>query len=173
MTARIVGTGLNRADPARGLSVAMAMVLVWLLSVSPVWGHGGGEPYLSDVEAGPYSLYVWLDPLPAQTGELHVTVSVNLPTANGSEPVTGLSVLMRASHPDGWTVEAEATHENALNKLFYEGRLDLKQEGVWAVELLMGDGSGQVAYALDVDITAQPNAWQAFLNWFRALFNRR
>ena len=172
MTLRFAGTGLNRANLARRLSVATAMVLVWLLSVLPVWGHGGGEPYLSDVEAGPYSLYVWLDPLPAQTGELHVTVSVNLPTANGSEPVTGLSVRMRASHPDGWTAEAEATHENALNKLFYEGRLDLKQEGTWTVELMLGDGSDLVAYTLDVDVAARPSGWQAFLNWFRALFKR-
>ena len=172
MTMRVAGTGLNRATLALCLSVATATVLVWVLSVSPVWGHGGGEPFLSDVEAGPYSLYVWLDPLPAQTGELHVTVSVNLPTANGSEPVTGLPVLMRARHPDGWTIEAEATHENALNKLFYEGRLDLKQEGTWTVELLLGDAPDQVAHAFDVDVAARPSGWQAFLNWFRALFNR-
>ncbi len=165
--------GRDRAVLVR-MSVAAAMALLLLLSASGplVLGHGGGEPFLSDVPAGPYSLYVWLDPLPAQTGELHITVSVNLPAEGGSEPVTELSVLMRASHPDGWTSEAPATHENALNKLFYEGRLDLKQAGTWTIELLIGDAPDQVAYPIDVDVTAKPNAWQAFLNWFRALFNR-
>lgn len=157
--------------PLRRL-LAVALALSLLLPASVVWGHGGGEPFLSDVAAGPYSLYVWLDPLPAQTGELHVTVSVNVPVDDASEPVTGLPVLMRARHPDGWEVEAPATHENALNKLFYEGRLDLQQAGTWTIDLLMGDGPDQVVHAMEVDIAAQPSAWQAFLNWFRALFDR-
>lgn len=153
-------------------SLAAVLALLLLLSGSVVWGHGGGAPFLSDVAAGPYSLYVWLDPLPAQTGELHVTVSVNVPVDDASEPVTGLPVLMRARHPDGWEVEAPATHENALNKLFYEGRLDLQQAGTWTIDLLMGNGPDQVVHSIDVDVAAQPSAWQAFLDWFRALFNR-
>lgn len=153
-------------------SLAAALALSLLLPVSVVWGHGGGEPFLSDVAAGPYSLYVWLDPLPAQTGELHVTVSVNAPVDGTSEPVTGLPVLMRARHPDGWEVKASATHENALNKLFYEGRLDLQQVGTWTIDLLIGDGPDQVVHSIEVDVVAQPSAWQAFLDWFRALFNR-
>ena len=153
-------------------SLAAVLALSLLLSASVVWGHGGGEPFLSDVAAGPYSLYVWLDPLPAQTGELHVTVSVNMDVDGASEPVTGLSVLMRAHHPDGWEVEAPATHENALNKLFYEGRLDLKQAGPWTIDLLMGDASEQVVHSIEVDVASQPSAWQAFLDWFRALFDR-
>lgn len=152
--------------------LAVALALSLLLPASVVWGHGGGEPFLSDVAAGPYSLYVWLDPLPAQTGELHVTVSINVPVDGASEPVTGLPVLMRARHSDGWEVEAPATHENALNKLFYEGRLDLQQAGTWTIDLLMGDALEQVVHAIEVDVAAQPSAWQAFLNWFRALFNR-
>ena len=154
------------------LLLAAGLALSLLLPASVVWGHGGGEPFLSDVAAGPYSLYVWLDPLPAQTGELHATVSVNTAADGASEPVTGLPVLMRARHPDGWEVEAPATHENALNKLFYEGRLDLKQEGTWTVEFLIGGGPDQVVYTLDVDVAARPSGWQAFLNWFRTLFNR-
>ncbi len=153
-------------------SLAPALALSLLLSASVVWGHGGGEPFLSDEAAGPYSLYVWLDPLPAQTGELHVTVSVNMAADGASEPVTGLPVLMRARHPDGWEVEAPATHENALNKLFYEGRLDLQQVGTWTIDLLMGEGADQVVHAIDVDVAATPSAWQAFLDWFRTLFNR-
>lgn len=158
----------------RSLRLALAAVLALslLLSGSVVWGHGGGEPFLSDVAAEPYSLYVWLDPLPAQTGELHVTVSVNVPADGASEPVIGLPVLMRARHPDGWTAEAPATHENALNKLFYEGRLDLKQTGTWTIDLLMGDAPDQVVHSIAVDVAAQPSAWQAFLDWFRTLFNR-
>lgn len=152
--------------------LAVALALSLLLPASVVWGHGGGEPFLSDVAAGPYSLYVWLDPLPAQTGELHVTVSVNVPVDGASEPVTDLPVLMRARHPDGWEVEASATHENALNKLFYEGRLDLQQAGTWTIDLQMGDGPDQVVHSIDVDVAATPGAWQAFLDWFRALFNR-
>ena len=158
-------------NPLR-LSLMAVLALSLLFSASVVWGHGGGEPFLSDVAAGPYSLYVWLDPLPAQTGELHVTVSVNTAGDSASEPVIGLPVLMRARHPDGWEVEAPATHENAHNKLFYEGRLDLPQAGTWTIDLLMGDASEQVVHAIEVDVAAQPSAWQAFLNWFRALFNR-
>ena len=158
----------------RSLRLALAAVLAlsMLLSASVVWGHGGGEPFLADVAAGPYSLYVWLDPLPAQTGELHITVSVNVPVDDASEPVTGLSVLMRAGHPDGWEVEAPATHDNAHNKLFYEGRLDLQQDGTWTIDLLIGDGPDQVVHSMDVDVAATPSAWQAFLDWFRALFSR-
>ena len=58
------------------------------------------------------------------------------------------------------------------NKLFYEGRLDLKQAGPWTIDLLMGDASEQVVYSIEVDVASQPSAWQAFLDWFRALFNR-
>ena len=170
----------RRADARRGweataLRLAASTVFALLLllpGTAPILGHGGGEPYLSDVAAGPYSLYVWLDPLPAQTGELHITVSVNIAADGASEPVTGLPVLMRARHLDGWEVEAPATHENALNKLFYEGRLDLQQAGTWTIGLLMGDASDQVTYAIEVDIAAKPSAWQAFRGWFRVLFSR-
>ena len=160
------------AIPLRRTASAVFAVLLLLSGSVPILGHGGGEPYLSDVAAGPYSLYVWLDPLPAQTGELHITVSVNVPAAGASEPVTDLPVLMRATHPDGWTAEAPATHENALNKLFYEGRLDLQQTGTWTIDLLLGDAPDQVVHSMEVDITATPGAWQAFLDWFRDLFGR-
>ena len=171
MRIRSVAARRLRGNPLR-LLLAAVLALSLLLSASAVWGHGGGEPFLSDVQVGPYSLYVWLDPLPAQTGELHVTVSVNLPATDGSEPVTGLKVLMRATHPDGGVVEVPATHDNALNKLFYEGRLGLEQAGTWTIDLLIGDGPDQVAHAVEVDVAAKPSAWQAFLGWFRALFNR-
>lgn len=179
--------------------------LLWLLGgLCLCWGgriglleaHGGGTPVVSAVPSGPFVLYAWIEPWPAETGELHVTVSVNAPAPDDAErkdPVLQANVVIQAMPADNADrmVQAVATHEQAANKLFYEGRLVLPTPGVWNLQLRIDAQQGTTTHELPIEVTGaaldaipeeqEPvagtesgNGEHGFLGrllaWFRSLF---
>ncbi len=124
------------------LSVTMLVLLFAALSPSQLLAHAGvGIQHLNNVLAGPYRVFVWSDPEPPTVGEYHVTVAL---TENIEGDATGLAgapildafVTVEITHVEtGETLSARATHDDALNKLFYEASFAPDEGGAWSVQV--------------------------------------
>ena len=118
------------------------LLLTGLLLPAPLLAHGGvGLQHLNNVPAGPFRVYVWSDPEPPQVGEYHVTIAI---TENIAGDATGLAggpvldayIIVELLHQEsGATLSAQATHDDALNKLFYEASFEPAQKGSWAIQV--------------------------------------
>ncbi|MXY91864.1 MAG: hypothetical protein F4047_04855 [Caldilineaceae bacterium SB0670_bin_27] len=120
----------------------LLLLLSGILLPAPLLAHGGvGVQHLNNVPAGPFRVYVWSDPEPPQVGEYHVTVAL---TENMEGDSTGLAggpvldavVTVELTHEEsGETLSARATHDDALNKLFYEASFEPARQGNWSVRV--------------------------------------
>lgn len=124
-------------------------LILFLIWQSPVQGHGGGVLQLFNAEAGPYWVSVWTAPKPLQTGKVHITVAVVEPPEDRSQPeqgkpVLGATVQLLAQAANGVErIETVATHEQAVNKFFYEADLELETVGMWQFEITVSGALGQ------------------------------
>lgn len=155
---------MRRSTPTPFVALALAL-LALVAGGTTVLGHAGaGTPQISNQEMGPYRVFVWSDPQPAQVGEYHVAVALteNIPgdtTGFAGDAVLDAEVLVTVTHAgDGTTLTAPATHENAVNKVFYEAEFDLPEVGQWQVEISVQspDGPVSIAYAADVQPASLP-----------------
>ncbi len=180
--------GNSRADQTNRRCARVGAALFLLVFASAVvlprqiFGHAGGEPAVSEVTVGPFVLYVWLDPVPAIVGEQHVTVSVNTPLTDAVEetvPLLEADVTVSAvfsSHSDV-AVIAQATHDQAANKLFYESRLELPTAGSWQlfIEISSGLDTATFEFPLEVEEAKAKSVeklWGRFLEWLGGFFPR-
>ena len=149
------------------LSLLVLWILAGLILPGAALAHGGGTPVLTDAEAGPYRLFVWANPAEPFVGEYHVTVAVTEPVAPGEDPLGGTPVLgaevtLFFQHLEAdEAIQATATHENATNKLLYEGDVALPRPGPWqvTVQVVGPEGEGQASYTIQVAAKRQVN-WQ-------------
>ncbi len=118
------------------------ILLAGTLLPLPLMAHGGiGVQHLNNIPAGPYRVYVWSDPEPPEVGEYHVTIALteNIEgdsTGLAGGPVLDASVTVELVHLDsGESLSALATHEDALNKLFYEASFGPPHKGNWSVQV--------------------------------------
>ena len=120
----------------------LLLLLTVALLPAPLLAHGGlGIQHLNNVPAGPFRVYVWSDPEPPLVGEYHVTIAL---TENIEGDTTGLAggpvldayVTVELIHLEsGSTFSAQATHDDALNKLFYEASFEPGKQGNWSVQV--------------------------------------
>ena len=153
-----------RGHPAWAPVLVVVMALLAVAGATqPVQAHGGGTPQLVNAEAGPYWVSVWTQPDPLRAGDMHVSVAVSeAPRPGAPEGSAGDLVLdarvhvqvqpMRGSGP---TLTAEATHEDAVNKLFYEADLDLPGDGYWEVVISVEGPLGAGSASFDVEALPQ------------------
>ncbi len=149
------------------LGLLVWWILAGCLLPQVALAHGGGTPVLTDAEAGPYRLFVWANPAEPFVGEYHVTVAVTQPVAPGEDPLSGTPVLgaevtLLFQHLEtGEEIRAAATHENATNKLLYEGDVALPRPGPWqvTVRVVGPDGEGQAGYTIQAAAKRQVD-WQ-------------
>lgn len=120
----------------------LLLLLAGLLLPAPLLAHGGvGVQHLNNVPAGPFRVYVWSDPEPPQVGEYHVTVALteNIEgdsTGLAGGPVLDAVVTVELTHVEsGETLSARATHDDALNKLYYEASFEPARQGNWTVRV--------------------------------------
>ncbi len=144
----------------RSLSFFILLCLL-VLSVPIVKAHGGGTPQLTNTEVGPYWISVWTQPDPPQVGELHLTAALAEPGVlsaslkEAGPPILNalIEVQLRSLDRPGEIISAIASHESAVNKLFYEADLDVPHSGRWEATLLVSGpdgGSGTVSFELEV-----------------------
>lgn len=120
----------------------LLLLLSGILLPAPLMAHGGvGVQHLNNVPAGPFRVYVWSDPEPPQVGEYHITVALteNIEgdsTGLAGGPVLDAVVAVELTHEEsGETLSARATHDDALNKLFYEASFEPARQGNWSVRV--------------------------------------
>ncbi len=118
------------------------ILLTVILLPAPILAHGGiGVQHLNNIPAGPYRVYVWSDPEPPEVGEYHVTIALteNIEgdsTGLAGGPVLDASVTVELMHTEsGETLSARATHDDALNKLFYVASFEPARQGNWSVKV--------------------------------------
>ena len=156
----------------RLIKLFLFLTLIFGYSAGVAWAHGGGVPQLTNAEAGPYQVSVWTQPNPLQAGEAHFTVSVSEPPASDAgegragSPVLGATIelqLKLAEEPEQQALAVLATHEAAVNKLFYEADVELPEAGQWQVTYSVEGpaGSGSTGFEIEV-VSASGVNWILF-----------
>lgn len=122
--------------------LAVFVLLTAVLLPGTLQAHGGiGVQHLNNVPAGPFRVYLWSDPEPPVVGEYHVTIALTENVEGDSTglaggPILDASVTVELVHLDsGETLSAQATHEDALNKLFYVASFEPARHGIWSVQV--------------------------------------
>ena len=148
---------------ARG--VVWLGALLFALSATAVYAHGGGAPQLTNAEAGPYRVFVWTQPEPWRAGDVHISIAVTLPPPEDATvdegvtnnvldtPVMDAAVSVTLSQPDdpGHSVTVQAAPQEQLGNLYYEADVALPAPGEWRVviDVSGADGNGSVAFVAE------------------------
>ena len=133
-----------------------------LLWPTPSLAHGGGTARLTNVEAGPYRLYVWSSPATPRVGETHVTVGVMQVRADGSErPATANVVVTLTSDAASSPIVREAVRGSSAADVYYEADIDVPTAGTWQVTVRAeGEaGTGEASYRQQVLPARGVNWW--------------
>lgn len=156
---------------ARGgicLLVLLPLFFLSLLVARPLLAHAGvGTEQIANHNLGPYRIWVWSDPEPPQVGEYHVAVALtesleNDPNGFAGEPVLDADVLVEMTHQStGLLLVAQATHEDAANKLFYEALLAPQQTGLWQIRVIVQGPDGPVEAAFEDEIEPPAFPWRS------------
>lgn len=153
-------------------TLAMLLALTMLaLTAGVSSAHGGGTPQLSDVEAGPFRLFVWTSPEPWRAGgEAHVTVAVtSLDAAGQTIPVDAAAVAIELAPADApeRAIVLAATPLTGARAGFYEGDTSLAQAGAWEVSVKVSTaaGTGDAGFVYQV----QPGSQVNWLMWLGAV----
>ncbi len=142
--------------------VALGLLLLLALCLpAPLSAHGGSLPRVSDVEAGPYRLFVWAEPVPALEGEVNFTVAVTeIPAQKDAQalPVLEADVQISLERVDGTgrTLAGQATHAEAINKLMYETYIDVPTAGVWRTTVTVDSPLGLAETSFEFDVLPGP-----------------
>ncbi len=138
------------------------LLLLWVAATGQAFGHGGGAPQIVNEPAGPYLVSAWTNPDPLRIGTIHMTVAISEPAGEGfsADAVAGEAVLGAAvrvvlesqDNPAIRPVGGLATHEKAMNRLFYEADLEVPETGIWRVTLLIDGpgGTGETGFEVQV-----------------------
>ena len=139
-----------------GFPLAMVFLIAW---TSLSFAHGGaGYPQLTNVDIGPYRIFVWSDPEPPQVGPYHVAVALTESLegdASGfaGQPILNADITVNLVNPETSTVlTSKATHLDAVNKIYYEADFEVDTPGEWRIELIVAgpEGPAQATYTTQI-----------------------
>lgn len=146
----------------------LLIILPLLFSGRSALAHAGvGTQQINNQDIGPYRIWVWSDPEPPVVGNYHVAVALtesldNDPNGFAGESILNADVVVEMEHQaSGLQLIAQATHEDAVNKLFYEAIFAPQQTGTWEIRVIVQgpDGPVQTSYTDEVESPAFP--WMA------------
>ena len=149
-------------------TLTLLLVLSLIFSAPSVLAHAGvGTQQINNQDIGPYRIWVWSDPEPPVVGNYHVAVALtesleNDPNGFAGESILNADVVVEMEHQaSGVQLIAQATHEDAVNKLFYEAIFAPQQTGTWEIRVIVQgpDGPVQTSYSDEVETPAFP--WMA------------
>ncbi len=156
-------------------SLLLAVAFFWTATAA-IYAHGGtGAPQLTNVDIGPYRIFVWSDPEPPQVGSYHVALALteSLPgDASGfaGQPVLDADVTVSLVNAEtGETLTKKATHLDAVNKIYYEADFEVATPGEWRVDFdVVGpDGPAEASYVTQI-VPARGN-WMPIAGGIAAL----
>ena len=140
-------------------AIFLLILLPFYLSTHSVLAHSGvGTQQVNNLNLGLYRIWVWSDPEPPVVGSYHVAVALtesldNDPNGFAGEPVLDADVVVEMEHAaSGLLLVAQATHEDAVNKLFYEAIFAPEQTGMWTVRVIVQgpDGAMETSYTDEI-----------------------
>jgi hypothetical protein len=146
----------------------LLIILPLLCSGRSALAHAGvGTQQINNQDIGPYRIWVWSDPEPPVVGNYHVAVALtesldNDPNGFAGESILNADVVVEMEHQaSGLQLIAQATHEDAVNKLFYEAIFAPQQTGTWEIRVIVQgpDGPVQTSYSDEIESPAFP--WMA------------
>ncbi|MBV7337904.1 hypothetical protein KFU94_58680 [Chloroflexi bacterium TSY] len=152
------------------------MQLLFVSSTSLLYetveAHGGGVPQLSNVEVGPYWVTIWTQPDPLRVGIVHFTVAVTegvMETTSGESSGTvvvdaSVQITSESLSESRRRIHTYATHEKALNKLFYEADINLPFEKWWLVTVAVSGPAGEGTANFNIEVFPARS-----VNWFLVL----
>lgn len=140
----------------RRLSLALALILLTIVSVYSLRAHGIGTPQLLNVPSGPFLLSIWTDPNPLRADEAHVVIAVLEPETQ--EPiVTGVTVAVRFTSLDdpSVTIATDAVTDST-NQLLYAAEFnDRVSPGRWTVGVTP-EGERGMGDEVTFEVTVEP-----------------
>lgn len=149
-------------------ALILLLVLSLVFSAPSVLAHAGvGTQQLNNQNIGPYRIWVWSDPEPPVVGNYHVAVALtesleNDPNGFAGEPILNADVVVEMEHQaSGVQLIAQATHEDATNKLFYEAVFAPQQTGTWEIRVIVQGPDGPVQTSYSDEVEKPAFAWTA------------
>lgn len=125
------------------------------------WAHGGGQPHLYQVSAGPYQLTVWLSPEPPRAEALQIAVEVEVDVAGAAATGLDVQIEMHRLGQPGQEIDALATEKSSFFLNYYQSNVVLPVDGPWDISITVNgaSGSGAVQFAMDV-LPARSAPWE-------------
>jgi hypothetical protein len=147
MKSRIGGRRLTGRSLARLLLVALS------LSTPSLVVRADGGVVLWQQTTGPFTVTLFSTELPLRPGPADLSVLLERP--GGHSPVMDAQVFIELENEDGMTVNAEATHNQARNKLLYCSLMNLPAAGRWQLKLNVSRGGERAEASGDLNV-AEP-----------------
>ena len=148
----------------RRLAILLLFACLFLLFVSQLRAHGGGDLVAGPIAVGPYTVSVWLNPPdPWATEPIHFTVGVAAP--GDGRPVLDAQILvdMIALSDQSLVASAPATTENSVNKLFYETDLEVMEAGTYETVFHISGPEGEGVLKVEIDVRSPSKVNWLFL----------
>ena len=116
------------------------LILLTLLAClwpAATFAHGGGTPRLTNVEAGPYQLYVWSSPETPRVGETHITIGVTQRGNDGEERPADVAVQVTLTSDDAVSspIVREAMRGNTAADVYHEADVEIPAAGTWQISV--------------------------------------
>jgi hypothetical protein len=141
------------------LIIAAALTAAW-----PAPARADGGVVRLNERAGPFVLTVFTAPATVCVGP--VDVSVMAQDAATGRPVVDARVTVSLTGEGGWTLRAEATREQAQNKLLYAALVELPSPGRWDVEVTVVRGPDSVTVATTIPVAPAPPPFVSYWPYF-------
>ena len=129
------------------LTVALGLLLLSFPSVAQA--HSSGPPRLSNADAGPYRVFVWLQPEPLRAGDTHISMLVTL--AATGQPVTNGQVIVHFApiNQPAKALSIVTKLQDFLGTLYYEADISLPSSGEWRATLEINGPAGRGSIQFD------------------------
>ena len=134
-------------------------LLILILTIAPRLLADGGAVLVRE-QSGSFIVTVFASPVPLRAGP--VDVSVMIQDASTGQPVLDADVRLEFDHAAGRPVAAQATHDQAQNKLLYAARLNLPDSGKWAIAVTVSRSNTPATIRGTLDVAPAQSAAGAY-----------
>jgi hypothetical protein len=138
--------------------------LLLLLALSPATAWADGGVVRTSERSGPFVVTVFTAQSPVTVGQADVSVMVQ--DAATGQPVVDARVTLLLKGEDGSASAAEATREQAQNKLLYAALVDVPSPGQWSVEVTVARGPDSATVVTTIPVALPPPPFVSYWPYF-------
>jgi hypothetical protein len=143
-----------RKTSRRVLGLRWAFLLVVFVSLSPLVqiAQADGGVVIFQRASPPFTITLFSTEMPLRPGTADLSVLLEQP--DGHSPILDAQVFMEFEHEAGMFIRAEATRNQARNKLLYCSLINLPAAGHWKVRLHVSRGDSTTVVLSDLVVAA-------------------